>query len=63
MSWPPQNFLLCKSIILFCYFTSMILRLHAIEDEIRFSRVFQKKKRIVEHPMKLYTPEMYNHYF
>ena len=44
MLWPSQNFLLCKSTLLMKYFTSMFLRLHAIEDEIRLSRVFRKKK-------------------
>ena len=44
MLWPSQNFLLYKSTILIKYFTSMFLRLHAIEAEIQLSRVFQKKK-------------------
>ena len=41
----------------------MLLRLHAIEAEVRLSQVFQKKKEKTERPIKLYTSKMYNYYF
>ena len=38
------------------------LRFHAIEADIRLSRVFQKKKKIVEPPTELHITKMHNCY-
>ena len=60
MLWPLQNIILYKSNILIKNFISMFLRLHAIEVEIRLSRIFQKK---IERPIKKYTSKIYKYYF
>ena len=44
MMRPLQNFLVQRPTILIKYFISIFLRFHAIEAEVRLSRVFQKKQ-------------------